>query len=172
MNKKIAFAFSILLSANVLADVGIGVSVQSDDSRVYVPIEISDSLRLEPTIRYLKNDQDNGDWEYSSESVEVGCGLFFTNSIGENINFLYGARAAYVVRKYESGASYEEDLDGYMLAPTLGLEYFITERISIGADVAISYTDIDGKLNDNGNKEDASVTFTETDTSLGIRFYF
>ena len=42
----------VLAAPAMAAEVGIGVSIQSDDSWIYVPIDITPSFRLEPSLRF------------------------------------------------------------------------------------------------------------------------
>lgn len=42
----------VLAAPAMAAEIGIGVSIQSDDSWIYVPTDITPSFRLEPSLRF------------------------------------------------------------------------------------------------------------------------
>ena len=177
MKSRIALALTLAMSSSAFADVGIGVSIQSEDSRVYVPIDITESFRIEPLVRYYKNEESEGDSEYKTKYSEIGAGFFGKSGLTENLDFLYGVRVAYTKEKrvYQY-ANFDRDLDleldGYAIAPTIGFEYFVMEKFSIGGEVALAYTKMDGEEDDSGDKIDVDDKTTETDTSLNVRFYF
>ena len=179
MKARAAAVASIALSLGALstsaADVGIGVSIQSDDSLIYLPIDINKQIRLEPSIRYVKDEQEFGNGSgFEQESIELGIGVFGLASIGESIRAYYGGRLAYVNNEFEQSNVFigggifltEGDSDGYRISPTLGFEYLINERLSIGAEAEYFFQDLEG--DDNGTDRETS----GTDTRLIVRFKF
>lgn len=174
MKKHIALACLTVISSGALASTGIGVSAQIDDIWVYVPIDLTESFRIEPLVRYYKK-EDQSDSEDYTEISEFGVGLFVQSEVVENFNFLYGVRVAYSASKYTYKSQFFDsgtDQDGYLIAPTIGFEYFLADKISLGGDVSLVYTDLDGKDTDSGESIDVSEKTTSTDTSLIVRFYF
>jgi hypothetical protein len=164
-------------AAALAADFGIGVSIQSDDSIIYVPIDVNKQFRLEPSLRYLKDEQSFGATEIEQESIELGLGLFGLAPIGESIRVYYGGRLAYVKNDFEQtnliggGVIFLSagDSDGYRISPTLGFEYLINERLSIGAEAEYFFQDLEG---DSSNPVDADSETSGTDTRLIVRFKF
>lgn len=182
MKNRIALALSMAFSASTFANVGVGVSVRDDDTRIYVPINVTESFRIEPFVNYGKREEKDDDWEESVKAYEFGLGFFGRTELVDKLHFLYGARISYLsakaVNKDSDGSSYKYDVDGYSIAPTMGFEYFIMEKLSIGADVSLVYAKTDSESKsydydyDYGAKVEQTNKDTETDTSLNVKFYF
>ena len=158
MKKLILLVSVCILSVSALSDTGIGVSFQGNDGRVYIPHDLSDSLRIEPSIRYYKMKFSNN---LDVENYEIGIGLFYKKETIKNMRILIGARAGYI--DLDQTALNASSGDGYFIAPALGFEYFIGEKFSIGGEVALNYRK---------TTQDTFNSFTGTDTSLSARFYF
>lgn len=81
----------------------------------------------------------------------------------------FGARLAYL--DYETAfftgpsETLSRDGDGYSIAPTLGFEYSFNDHVSIGAEAAYFYQDVD--IGYGADQEDSG-----TDTKLILRFRF
>jgi len=149
MKKKIVSSmFLSFCSVYAAADVGIGVSVNSQDRRVYMPIDVSESFRIEPQFTYFEQSISVPTFDNDTEYTAFSLGLFKKQKMAENFNFFLGARIGYVQdeRKTESDTSMStSDLSGYSIAPTIGFEYYVFDKLSIGGEVAWSYTDLDGE---------------------------
>ena len=167
MKKIVALVCSAFAIPAWSADAGLGVSFESNDSTIYVPIDFGNSWRLEPFARYAKS---KADYYTRSEQLSIGAGVFALKPLGESLRLYYGGRLAYL--DYET-ALYTTPLTGtvsregygYSVAPTLGFEYSFNEHVSIGAEAAWYYQDLD--LNSGGDQEE-----TGTDTKLILRFRF
>jgi hypothetical protein len=158
------------------ADYGIGVSVQSDDSIIYAPIDFNDKFRLEPTLRYSKNELNGGDVEL--ENLEVGIGLFGLSAVNKSIRLYYGGRLSYIdqettqrittfdpiLQVTDSVLTVSTDADGYRISPTIGFEFMFNERLSIGGEAEYFFQDVEG--------DDFDTQNSGTDTRLILRFKF
>ena len=185
----------VILAASgaVAATVGVGVSVRSGDTSIYIPVDINNSIRIEPFVRARKSSGDYehrvGSYAYSSDYEDsyryYGVGIFGKSSINENSNTYYGARIAYTTGKHEynsesSNGDYysgESDLSGYGIAPTLGFEYYITEKFSIGAEAEWYYEKFDSDTKSTSSFGDVETTNEEdkstgTNTRVSIRLFF
>jgi len=167
-------------SSQILAEeCGIGLSVQSDDSIIYAPIDFNKKFRVEPSIRYLKNETDTGvGVDIESETLELAVGLFGLSEVSESIRIYYGGRLAYIDQETDQaifsplfpavGGNIvvgRADADGFRISPTLGFEYMINDRFSIGGEAEYFFQDID--------REGGGDTETSgTDTRLIVRFRF
>lgn len=107
------------------AKIGLGVSlfnyldygaVQGLYNLIYVPIDRGELLRIEPTIGFLRIDNE--------QRYFVGFGVFGRKT-KEKINLLYGARL---------GVDSRNDV---VVAPTFGAEYYFVDQFSIGAEVQL-----------------------------------
>lgn len=159
--KKIILAAGVSLlsvASTYAAEFGVGADVNNGNATVYVPIKVSDGFRVEPYFSNQKSDQENS---FNSRQTEIGLGLFNVSNLSDKTNLLLGARASYIRHHY-----YDESLEGYSVAPTLGFEYFPVQNISLGADVSYVYSKLDGK----GSTDD--ITSSGTRTAVSVKFYF
>ncbi|SMF56599.1 hypothetical protein SAMN02745866_03632 [Alteromonadaceae bacterium Bs31] len=161
MKKIVILGALWLASTSAFSDTGIGVSFQSNDGRILVPYDVSESFRIEPSFRYYS--VDNSD-SYDYENYELGLGLFHRKETIPNMSFLLGARVGYINSTQGYGDSSEISYDGYFLAPALGLEYFVGDKFSVGGEISLRYESIDSESYDS--------TSTYTDSAFIARFYF
>ena len=169
----ISFALLALPLAST-AEIGIGASFDADDSRIYLPYEFSETIRIEPSLRYYKYENDSN---IDSDNLEVAVGVFNKRQVAPNMNFLLGLRVGYIDYERSYNGNYSNDSldgDGYLIAPTLGFEYFISDKFSIGAEVALRYEELEEDAVDSFTDEKYSndISKTETDTSINVKFYF
>jgi hypothetical protein len=147
------------------ADVGVGVSAESNDSTIYVPIDFSNAWRVEPFVNYSKRKLSGG---IKDDRLSIGAGLFRLQPLGESLRIYYGGRLAYLDLRRSlyttSVATVGEDGDGYRIAPTLGFEYSFNDHISLGAEAAWVHEDIEWSFGDERR--------SGTDTQLILRFRF
>lgn len=177
----------VILAASgaVAATVGVGVSVRSGDTSIYVPVDTGNSIRIEPFVRAYKSSSNTRYSSFSSDYedsyIYYGVGIFGKSSINDNSNTYYGARIAYTASEYESsdsdGYSSKSDLSGYEIAPTLGLEYYITEKFSVGAEAEWYYAKLDGDRKSISpfsgvSTSDEERESTGTNTRVLVRFFF
>lgn len=152
------------------ADVGVGVSVESHDSTIYVPIDFGETFRIEPFANFLKTKSTASAYESRTETLQVGTGLFGLKSLGESVRIYYGGRLSYLDVDSESsyfagGYGYNKG-NGFRVAPTLGFEYSFNRHLSLGAEAGWFYQDIDG------GRTGLNETSTGTDTRLILRLRF
>jgi hypothetical protein len=166
MKKILALVCTACASPAWAADMGVGVSTESNDSTIYVPIDFGDAWRIEPFVAYSKT---KFGASARNEELSIGAGLFALQPLGESLQVYFGARLAYL--DFEQAiystpfGTISSDGDGYRIAPTLGFEYSFNDHVSLGAEAAWFYEDIEGNFN--GNQER-----TGTDTKLILRFSF
>lgn len=173
-------AAGVVHVAAAQTDAGIGVSIQSDDSLIYVPIDFNQKFRLEPSLRYFKEEShfQNG-LDLDSSSLELGVGLFGLTGVGERLRIYYGGRLAYVRSEFRSTQIFASDLlgfetfttqqdaDGYRVSPTLGFEFLINDRLSIGGEAEYFYQDLEVERFGRNQLQSSG-----TDTRLIVRFKF
>ena len=180
-----------LCSANVLAaDFGIGVSARSDDGFLYVPIDVSKSFRIEPSVRYgtteLSFTEDGDVDSQETETWEVGVGLFGLKQVTEAAHIYFGARVAYVDTESTSTQPLppfgdvirsESKQDGYRIGPTLGFEYIFGGHFSVGGEASYTYLKVEGESSARIDDFELSTLETEqesngTQTRLIFRYMF
>jgi hypothetical protein len=178
---KIVFPFgaALALQAPALgADVGLGVGFSHNGSTIYVPIRVTPGFRIEPYV--LANKTHSTATQYysnTSADAQYGSGFFAGRRIGENTELFVGSRLAYVSRNQNfspAGAPESSRKSyGYLVAPTVGFEYFIQEDIALGAEAAILYIRRRGhETNSIGTEFSFKETTTATFTAVTLKYYF
>jgi len=165
---------------------GLGAGASGGGASIYFPIRTG-SLIIEPRISYFHNERksDGSDvqvidyppaypepqqtwtgtsqWVATSETKELGLGLFSRNQITEEIEIYFGGR--FGIRTFKSRANNRSDQtvapsgyvhisigdsidkqDGYFLAPSFGLQYFPRPNFSFGIEVAFEYSNLSGSV--------------------------
>lgn len=172
----ILFICTATLGAHA-AKTGIGVSVQGDGGTIYIPIEVSKHFRLEPTLffSHSENEYEEGD-KSSYTTMQFDLGLFGKSEIYEQLNTYYGARIGYIYSQQDRSSSFFSDYDsethGVNIAPTLGIEYFFSERFSVGGEVAWYFRYSEDNSSSSGPVLPEESISTGTDSRLIARFYF
>ena len=172
----------------ISAEVGIGVSIDSDDSAIFVPIDLSSvAIRLEPFVEYSSFERKSGEETTSIDAKALGIGIFGTRQISENLLFYYGGRLAYVEDEsvlrstlvspiglfQPTALDARNKSDGYMVRPSMGIEYYPLESFSIGLEIGLEYTDIEGESSTTGLPlQQTRTERTETHTSVILRYLF
>lgn len=159
------------------ADFGLGVGFGQDAGTIYAPIDMTVGLRVEP---YISAQRQSGTSTLpsssSTSSARYGVGVFATRRATESINVFAGSRFAYAKRKLtdsSSGTNNSMNTSGYVVAPTIGFEYFFQKNISIGAEAAVSYSRITGRNTyGSGTDLDTKEISTATSTAVTIKYYF
>ena len=159
------------------ADVGVGVSVESHDSTIYVPIDFGETFRVEPFVNFSKAKSNSYGYRSSMETLQIGTGLFALKPLGDSVRLYYGGRLSYLdlesTANYFGGPNYYFDThegSGFRVAPTLGFEYAFNKHLSFGAEAAWFYQDIDGSGYANAGDIDERSTGTDTRLILRLRF--
>lgn len=154
-------------------DYGVGLSVQNSDGVIRLPINISDTWRIEPSLRYSAYEQDGGFPDGDSKYMELDVGIFKKKMIADKVALLYGAKVGYLKSRstYNEGESVNKE-DGYSIAPTLGVEYNIMENFSIGGEIGLQYYNSDGSEDDFGDDVDTSKKYISTQTGISVRYFF
>lgn len=142
---------TLLTSLSIANETSYGIGVAVNDSlKIYIPINTEQYL-IEPTLVFIKDHTDATaptSFNSKNESTQIGIGLFRKNAVIKNTSLYYGARIGYIKNENESvysgsQLSTSKD-DGYFIAPTIGAEYFIINKFSIGLDLSASYSKTDG----------------------------
>jgi hypothetical protein len=155
-NLYVAMALALAASSVSAADFGIGISARSDDGWLYVPIDVSKSLRIEPSVRYGSSEVSYSTGSIDSqdtETWELGVGIFGLKKVTDAAHIYYGARLAYVDTESTSSQTSsigtpirgQSSQDGYRIGPTLGFEYIFGGHFSVGGEASYTFLDLDGE---------------------------
>jgi hypothetical protein len=155
----------LIVSLTAQADVGLGVSVKSSTAIVYLPVTAG-RFMFEPFVRYTDRESETTrvpdvppvpPGTSSLEVYSVGLGIFRMKLPTERMGLYYGGRIARLEERSESStlitstvpitippSTLSSELDGYSVAPTVGLTYSVAERVSVGVEVGVDHTEMDG----------------------------
>jgi hypothetical protein len=186
----VAAALAMCSGSAMAADFGLGISARSDDGFLYVPIDITKSFRIEPSVRYLSSEQtfiqSSAQDTSETDQWELGVGVFGLKRVTDAAHIYYGARLAYVdvqsttVDEGSFGLTLysESDQDGYRIGPTVGFEYLFGGHFSVGGEASYTFLDVEGESTARlGNSLSPSTVTTEqksngTQTRLIFRYMF
>lgn len=172
-----------------ISDVGEFVAVSAGDTppsviapTILVPITITSRFRVEPEVGYYRNSATRTDQIGSSTqtftttnvNLHLGAGAFGLASV-ERFTIYYGARVAYLRSTQSSvgsvsGSTSSMTTPGWFVAPALGGEYFIWDRLSLGAEIQVRFTS--SKTSEGGSTSTVTTTTTSTHGAVVLRFYF
>lgn len=139
---------------------------------VYVPIDLG-GFFIEPHISFtsssteMKSD-DFGNYKTSDTRWQLLIGAFISFK-SEKTRIYAGARVGKFWSRYKETDEDDIEYDSFILAPTLGAEYFIADKFSFGGE---------GLFNIETRKDDENpgITITQKTTTLIpkliVRFYF
>lgn len=170
--------------------VGVGVSV-ADVSTVFadaneesgfiplptvlVPIDVSETFRVEPLIGYTRLSSERPSFdgsetiEFTTNVLRLGIGAF-GGLTRDDTHLYYGVRGGYNRISTSSGDDEDdgEPFDGFFVSPTLGGSYFFSDFFSLGGEVEARYTSFSGGDDD----FEMSSSTLALRPSLVVRFYF
>jgi hypothetical protein len=198
------FAPSVFAQDGTRGRVGMGVSISDAGElltvgsgntpisviapTISVPINITSRFRVEPEVGFYRNSStvDSSPPILSrtttSSSAKVGAGAFGVASTGR-FTLYYGARVDYLrfTQSSVSGsgpntATYPT-YPGFLIAPAVGGEYFLSEHLSLGGEVQVRFTS--SKANPSTATSPVisgapiiSSTTASTHGAFVLRFYF
>ena len=167
MKRLLLTAALALLPAMAHADVGVGASLRDRDSAIYVPIESTPELRVEPYFAWSDDDRSGGG-TLSVETLTVGIGLFRKLEIRDRTQVYLGGRLGFMQFKAKDSALADQQAEGYALEPTLGIEYRVVDQIAVAFEALLYYRETN---NEAGNSEFDSRS-TGTANRILLRAYF
>lgn len=152
----VAVGLALCSGSALAADFGVGITARSDDGILYVPIDVSKTFRIEPSIRYGSSElklSENGDLiTQDSDTWELGVGVFGLKRVTDAAHIYYGARLSYVDTEsttvqpsFGGQLRSESTQDGYRIGPTLGFEYLFGGHFSVGGEASYTFLDLEGE---------------------------
>lgn len=174
-----------LLTSNVFAaKYGIGMSARSGETDIYLPIDITSQVRLEPSIQYSRSEQNySTDTAISSENSQktymLSLGMFYQFRAHDSVTIYSGLRAGYfkTTSKSKTSGDFISDSsfegDGYSIVPTLGVEYWFAQSFSITGEAGYAFSEAD--YEDSGatiGTYKSDIETQATVTRLVLRYFF
>ncbi len=143
--------------------------------QIYVPINVSPNLRIEPQFGYFSNTDDEVD--ETDSAFTLGAGVFYVAPVSERTNIYAGGRLAFTWTKDEdhAGTTFTKTTQrNTSIAPVFGGEYSPSPRFSVGAEAQLNFVWLgDPKFEAAGTSvtgQGGSNTFTQG--LMFIRVYF
>jgi hypothetical protein len=172
MRKPLASLLFVLLMvssfAGRAAEFGLGVALNGGDAQIFMPINIGEQWRVEPSLLYSRVEASDSD--FVADQYIAGLGAFRLWRASEQVRVLPGVRLLYVNRSQKAGVGIDsrQSEEGYGIAPTLGFEYAVIPSLVVGAEVALEYVDLE--LTDSfGSSE---IVTTQTKTAVTLKYFF
>jgi hypothetical protein len=155
-----------VLAAGVLeagaAEYGLGVAYDNG-ATVLLPIR-TDSLLIEPELNF-SNSSSSGQ---RLKNVDVGSGAYVRVNLGPLFESYLGGRLLYGSSESNFGSG-DSKSRSFMLAPTVGIQHFLSKQFSLGLDASLEYRH--GKQTSTGNP-DQNFHSIGTATRILLRAYF
>jgi len=150
--KPVAVACAVALSAVSLAAQGqapahrVGVGITVPDAGLFVPINVSSHVRLEPYINFQSTRTDYVvspafDTVWTS-FTQIGLGILSVMHPEERVSLYFGPRGGLLRasrRQNATGSASESKDTGWFMAAAVGGEYSPAPRFSVGAEARIQY---------------------------------
>jgi hypothetical protein len=181
-------ACALLAVVAAEADVGIGVSAKSDEATAYIPITAG-RFMFEPYFRSSDQAVEEESTTQHTEAHALGLGIFRVVAPAERVTFYYGGRLAHLEEELRSdltstGTTFRtSETEGHSIVPTIGFQYHVIERLSIGAEVGVDRREVERVIT-NFNIRPPSLpqipptvstsktTSTDTKAELIVRLFF
>lgn len=142
--RKLA-ALALFVPTLASADWGLGATVGNSEGTLFVPIQLSDTLRLEPFGEYSRSEFDAGGATATLTDLGVGLGVFRLRPINEHAQLSFGGRAAYLRDTVSGGGLLADSTDdGFQVEAVLGGEAFLLPEFSLGVEAYATALDIGG----------------------------
>ena len=192
-----------------LARKGVAVSLDGDRATIYAPIEKGNFI-FEPMFRYAWDDIESdgvikesssvtgtSDVDQSQKAFAIGMGVYRIVNLKEKVRLTLGAQFGYQLQEVENTnnetfndgklrkRTSTNDLQGPFIAPSIGLEYALTDQIYVGGRASIQYDRLTGDQDQKTYQKSSSGTVSETfenmdltrsscstDTELYVKYYF
>jgi hypothetical protein len=164
-------ASSLLSGGTNAADYGLGVAF-STSSEIFVPINVRSDLRVEPSFAFSRNDFKSGNSEFTttSRTYSLKTGVFSIRPVGEGFNVLSGGRLGYakiVQRRTDIGFLEDNTSSGFIVEPTLAVEYLPVKQLALGAEVSLFYSRLKDK-----SGQGFDVTDSGTASKVTVKYFY
>lgn len=182
---RILASFVAILASgtSVAAEYGVGISAKSDNGLIYIPVDISPTIRIEPYIRHSSSDSkqriDFGGTETTFRSkfdqLEGGLGMFGLAVPKESVRLYYGGRASYFdsdTRSSSTALQFKQSSYGYRIIPTIGFEYLFNSHFTLGGEVGyyFEHRNVDERSATSNRESESDQNGTES--FLILRYFF
>ena len=130
-------------------------------------------LRIEPSLALRRSDFKSGtsDFTSTSRTYTLKTGVFSIRPLGEGFNLLSGGRLGYeklVQRQADSSGFFVDGTSsGFIVEPTLAVEYLPFKQLAFGAEVSLFYSRLKAKSN-----QGSDLTDSGTATKVTVKYFY
>jgi outer membrane protein with beta-barrel domain len=141
----LAAALAGLAAPAPALEYGLGTGFLNNGSQravsVLTPMR-TDSVMIEPEGQFSSSSSAASG---RSHSLDVGAGLYGRRPLAQQLEAYLGGRLLRTTSKDESGGTTTKS-NGWDLAPTVGVQYFLSRQFSVGLDAGLHYTTTETKV--------------------------
>lgn len=179
-----SFSLAITGMANTsyAATVGLGAAIGGDSSALALPIRTQQFI-FQPELTHYYSNYKSDSRRFENEQISMGVFGYKPSPIADNMEILWGVGVGYSRRDSKSTHSwgkYDEEGDAIFIAPAIGFNYYVNDKVSIGVEARYYFEDGDGKSENVQSDGEDLIQFTETDqyktsysnTRVSLRYYF
>lgn len=165
--KHLALLAAGLLVSGAVQAAGIGASARDSEFAIFLPIDVSPALWVEPFGQYYHSSETSNFGDIRFTTINLGLGLFSRQGVRDQIEAYWGGRVAYVSEKSEFASSIGKER-GFRVEPTIGASYLLTDRFSVSLEEALVFT----KTTGSNGVGDTSSRSTSTTNRILFRLMF
>lgn len=153
---------------------GIGLSLRQNEQTIYLPVQLSPSLRLEGSLQFANFTSKETDWDISQRDTTFGLGLFHVRTLGEGFQLYAGPRFSYGKKSQEHPVFTCTSDKTYGITPLLGLEYRLTRNLSLSGEAGVRWSQTESEYYEKSKPWRHSNTNNQwsTQTSVALRYWF
>lgn len=178
-----------MVALEASAEVGIGATVRSDVTSLYIPWQVTPGFRLEGELSRLEDESDEDEVffetvsggplpvfgtpgnvaENEAELTEYGIGAFWTPELRDNWLLLIGVRVNHAESESSISSpniSIERELSGIEWGPSFGMEYELLDNIHLALEYSYYIRDMDGQSTSRSVDPFDTVTVRRTDSEV------
>jgi hypothetical protein len=134
-----------------------GLGVSDGGSNIFLPIDVGGRFRFEPSLRFQRSAQEDGNSELSSTYLRAGVGVFKLSQIRESTRSYIGLRVAV-------GRSTRHD---FYIGPSIGGECLFTDHFTVGIEAGCDYV----KYGNYDENSDRKYSMIDTYTKIILRLF-
>lgn len=161
-----------------------GVGAATDANSIYFPIRLP-GLMVEPMYYYYKNERgypDGSGFYELNKTIVLGVGIFAVSALDDvaKVETYWGVRVGAILVNTEevfmadnTVVSRQDDEYAIIYEPTLGVQYFLTPRFSVAANVSFMFQEGSVDVTANGQSYTPyDHSFSATQAKVIVRGYF
>jgi hypothetical protein len=155
---------------------------QYQNTAISIPIFLSGQFKIEPYIAYVHYNNEEEVYEINYHSLIIATGILYSQDFVDT-RLHFGVNIGYINNNFKYKDTYdyspyssEDNGNGFLIAPTIGGEYFFSGHFSLGSEIRLEFSKIDSDNNDTDyilvDNYDSSTKRFATMAMIMVRIYF